>query len=132
MYQFQQVWPIKVRHEKRKKKEKRKEIEKKRTNLVPDAHLRGRVDITRPPATAMGLIEIDEPLQEVQEDLYAKGHALSELLRGDYPDVVAIKKAIDDIESALTFDDKVCKQWVTSHVVQTVRRCILRTFMFAR
>jgi hypothetical protein len=66
VYRFQQVWPIKARCEKRikkkKKEKKRKEKEKKRTNLVPDTCLRGRVDITRPPATAMGLIEIDEPL----------------------------------------------------------------------
>ncbi len=83
------------------------------------------MDITRPPATAMGLIEIDEPLREVQEDLYAKGLALSKLLRRSYPDVVAVEKAIDDIESALTFDDKVCKRWVTSHVVQNGKEMYL-------
>jgi hypothetical protein len=50
---------------------------------------------------------------------------LSELLRCDYPDVVAVEKAIDDIESALTFEDKVCKQWVTSHVVQNNKKMYL-------
>ncbi len=73
----------------------------------------------------MGLIEIDKPLWEVQEDLYAKGLPLSELLRRDYPDVVAVEKAINDIKSVLTFDDEVCKGWVTSHVVQNGKKMYL-------
>ncbi len=92
---------------------------------MPDARLRGRVDITKPPATAMGLIEIDEPLQEVQEDLYANGLTLSKLLRRDYPDVGAIEEAINDIKLALTFGDKVCQQRVTSHVVQNSKKMYL-------
>ncbi len=47
------------------------------------------------------------------------------MLRHNYPDVVAVEKAIDDIESALTFDDKVCKQWVTSHVVKNGKKMYL-------
>ncbi len=43
---------------------------------------------------------------------------LSELLNCDFPDVIAVETAIDNIESALTFGKEVCKRWVTAHVVE--------------
>jgi hypothetical protein len=66
----------------------------------------------------MGHITIGKPLLGLQHNLYAKGLVQSELLNCNFPDVIAVETAIDNIESALTFGKEVCRRWVTAHVVE--------------
>jgi hypothetical protein len=49
------------------------------------------------------LIRIEEPIQEFQQDLHAKGGALRQLLKCPFPDADAVMAVVDSIESALTF-----------------------------
>jgi hypothetical protein len=64
------------------------------------------------------LIRIEEPIQEFQQDLHAKGRALRQLPKCPFPDADAVMAVVDSIKSALTFKGEICEEWVTAHVKQ--------------
>jgi hypothetical protein len=68
------------------------------------------------------LIKIKELIQEFQQDLHAKGHALRQLLKCPFLDADAIMAVVNSIELALTFKGKICKEWVTAHVKQNGKK----------
>ncbi len=60
-------------------------------------------------------LDLDTPLNQVQDQLVAGGDALQELLLVEHPNADAVRTAVQDIKDQLDFED-ISDTWVTAHV----------------
>ena len=61
-------------------------------------------------------LDLDTPLNQVQDELVAGGNTLQALLVAVHPDAGAVLTAVQDIKSQLD-DEDISDTWVTAHVL---------------
>ena len=72
-------------------------------------------------------LNLDSPLNQVQDKLVEGGNALLIQLAAVHPDAVAVHAAVENIKSQLDFED-ISDTWVTAHVlVGREKRLIAKT-----